>query len=103
GAIGTGARRPRRARRRRRWLRPGRSTPEREGEYRESLGRARHRPESYRLDAGAERRSLPRSTSAKEDIMADSNAAVMIRWGNPIPGREGKSLEVFMEALGWFG
>ena len=35
--------------------------------------------------------------------MADSNAAVMIRWGNPMPGREGKSLDVFMEALGWFG
>jgi len=31
-----------------------------------------------------------------------SNYAVTIRWGNPFPGREQKSLEVFMGAVEYF-
>jgi hypothetical protein len=32
-----------------------------------------------------------------------ANAAVMIKWGNPFVGREAKSLEVFMQAVEYFG
>jgi len=31
------------------------------------------------------------------------DAAVVVTWTQPVPGREAKSLEVFMEALGWWG
>jgi len=31
------------------------------------------------------------------------DAAVVVTWTQPIPGREAKALEVFMEALGWWG
>ena len=32
-----------------------------------------------------------------------SNAAIFVSWGNPFPGREAKSLEVFMEFLQYWG
>jgi hypothetical protein len=32
-----------------------------------------------------------------------ANAAIFLKWGNPFPGREAKSLEVFMGALEYFG
>jgi hypothetical protein len=32
-----------------------------------------------------------------------TNAAVYIRWGRQIPGREGKSLEVFSQAVEYYG
>jgi hypothetical protein len=31
------------------------------------------------------------------------DAALVVTWTQPIPGREAKSLEVFGEALGWWG
>ncbi len=31
------------------------------------------------------------------------SAAIVISWGTPVRGREGKALEVFMESLGWWG
>ena len=34
--------------------------------------------------------------------MANANAAVYVSWGNAIPGREAKSLEVFMGAVEYY-
>jgi hypothetical protein len=35
--------------------------------------------------------------------MANANAAIYVSWGGAIPGREAKSLEVFMHAVEYYG
>src|SRR6266516_2610068 len=47
-------------------------------------------------------KARPDARGRKGGAMA-RDAAVVVTWTQPIPGREAKALEVFMEALGWWG
>jgi hypothetical protein len=50
------------------------------------------------VDVGARDERCSRTVQTTEDVVSD--AAVYVKWGSPVVGRESKSIEVFKEALG---